>query len=208
MASKRSVAAVAILMSVGMMACLLATWRIGYFLDASEPPARANAIVVLGGDGDGFMRTRHALDLYAAGYAPMVAFSGGTRVKAGLARSNAQIAAAMAGQLGLPQDATVVMPDSYSTRDEAVALEQLARERGWTSVIVVTDRFHTRRAGNTLRALAPDVSIVLSAAEDPRFDPKRWWQSKGGRVSVVSEVLKLGYYWVTYGIAPWGSSSS
>ena len=207
MASKRSVAAVAILISVGVMACLLATWRIGYFLDASEPPARANAIVVLGGDGDGFMRTRHALDLYAAGYAPMVAFSGGTtRVKAGL-RSNAQIAAKTAGQLGLPQDATVVMPDSYSTRDEAVALEQLARERGWTSVIVVTDRFHTRRAGNTLRALAPDVSIVLSTAEDARFDPNRWWQSKDGLKLVVSELLKLGYYWVAYGIAPWGSSA-
>ena len=207
MANKRGVVAVAVLISVGMVACLLAIGRIGYFLDASEPPARANAIVVLGGDGDGFMRTRHALDLYAAGYAPMVAFSGGTQVKAGLAWSNAQIAAEMAGQLGLPQDATVVMPDSYSTRDEAVALEQLARERGWTSVIVVTDRFHTRRAGNTLRALAPDVSIVLSAAEDARFDPNRWWQSKDGLKLVVSELLKLGYYWVAYGIAPWGSSA-
>ena len=207
MASKRSVAAVAILLSVGVTACLLATWRIGYFLDATTTPASADAIVVLGGEGSGFMRTRHAVELYAAGYAPMVAFSGGTQVKAGLAWSNAQIAAEMAGQLGLPQDATVVMPDSYSTRDEAIALEQLARERGWTSVIVVTDRFHTRRAGNTLRALAPDVSIVLSTAEDARFDPKRWWQSKDGLVSVVSEVLKLGYYWVAYGIAPWGSSA-
>ena len=204
MASKRCIAAVAVLLSVTVLAYLLVGWRIGYFLDASEPVAQSDAIVVLEGEGSGFMRTRHALDLYAAGQAPLVAFSGGTLVNAGVACSTAEVSTEMARQLDLPQDAVVIMPESHSTRDEATALDQLARERGWTSVILVSDRFHTRRTANTFRTLAPEVSFTVSAADDPRFDPAHWWRSEEGLMSVVTEVLKLGFYWVNYGIAPWG----
>jgi len=43
-----------------------------------------------------------------------------------------------------------------------------------------------------------------SAAPDPRYDASRWWRTEEGLVAVVNEVIKLGFYWVRYGIAPIG----
>jgi uncharacterized SAM-binding protein YcdF (DUF218 family) len=37
-------------------------------------------------------------------------------------------------------------PDEYSTRGEAEAFTRLAAEHGWTSVLVVTSRYHIARA--------------------------------------------------------------
>ena len=37
-------------------------------------------------------------------------------------------------------------PEPYSTRGEARMIARLARERGWTSLVVVTSRFHLFRA--------------------------------------------------------------
>jgi len=39
---------------------------------------RADAIVVLGGDGGNFYRVQQGVDLFNEGYAPVVVFSGGT----------------------------------------------------------------------------------------------------------------------------------
>lgn len=50
----------------------------GRFLVSQDHLSPADAIVVLGGEDHGFPRTRHAMYLFQAGYAPTVVFSGGT----------------------------------------------------------------------------------------------------------------------------------
>lgn len=202
MTNKRCLAIVTIVLLVGAVAGAFFVLSIGRFLDVSSPPQRADAIVVLGGEGDQFWRTRHALGLFANSLAPWVVFSGGTLHEAGLACSTALLSEEMAEQLGLPHGAAIILPESASTRDEAIVLGQLAQERGWSSLIVVTDRFHTRRVAHTVQALAPQISTIVSAPNDPRFDPVHWWQSEDGLVAVVTEVLKLGFYWAKYGISP------
>ncbi len=202
MTNKRCLVTITVLLLVGAVAGVFFVLSIGRFLDVSSPPRRADAIVVLGGEGDQFWRTRHALGLFANSFAPWVVFSGGTLHEAGLACSTAQLSEDTAEQLGLPRDAAIILPESASTRDEAIALGQLAQERGWSSVIVVTDRFHTRRVVRTFQALAPQISAIVSTPVDPRFDPAHWWQSENGLVAVVTEVLKLGFYWTKYGISP------
>ena len=54
------------------------------------------------------------------------------------------------------------------TRDEAVQVAQLARERGWKRVLVVTDGFHTRRAKALFRGtgLNADAAPCSSPLED------------------------------------------
>lgn len=175
---------------------------IGRFLVVDSGLARADAIVVLGGDDGGFHRVRRAVDLFDAGYAPVVVFSGGTLADAGLACSSAQLSLEAAQQLGFPPEAVVIAEGAQSTYDEAVNMRQLAQEQGWRSLIVVTDPFHTRRAVRTFRTLLPDTVIYVSAAPDPRYDPARWWRSEEGLVAVITETVKLGFYWIRYGIAP------
>ena len=192
------------LLGLGIAAFLVATWNLGRMLDTSSQPAPADAIFVLGGEGGRFSRTRHALDLYDAGLAPKVVFSGGTLLGAGLACTSTELSLEAAQQLGLPAEAVVLADEAQSTLDEAENLARLANEQGWRSLILVTDRFHTRRALQTMQATMPDVAMVISAPVDPQYDAARWWGTERGLIFAVNEVLKLGFYWAEYGIRPFG----
>jgi hypothetical protein len=66
------------------------------------------------------------------------------------------------------------------------------------------DWYHSRRAlcviqrqldssGITIYYDPPSVSI---------YRPENWWQSKDGRVAVLGELAKIGYYWWHYDLAP------
>ncbi len=73
-------------------------------------------------------------------------------------------------------------------------LEALAAKNGWHSLLLVTDRFHTRRALRTFQTMAPNAIIAVSAPDDSRYTPERWWTTEEGLVAVVTELLKLGFY--------------
>ena len=177
---------------------------VGHFLAADDAVSQVDAIVVLGGEDGSFFRVQHGMDLFNAGYAPVVVFSGGTLKDAGLACSSAQLSLEAAQQLGLPADATIIASGAQSTYDEAVNMRRLAQQHGWHSLIIVTDLFHTRRAARTFRTLLPDTTIHISAAPDPRYNAGRWWQNEHSLVAVFNELIKLGFYWAQYGIAPVG----
>ena len=137
------------------------------------------------------------------GYAPVVVFTDATYKDAGLACSSAPLDVPAAQALGLPADAVVIAADEVSsTYDEAVAVRAVVDERGWQNLIVVTDPFHTRRAAATFRALIPGVTITASATPDADYDPHHWWRNEEGVMAVFSEMIKIVYYWCTYGITP------
>ena len=192
------------LVGLGIVAVSVATLSLGRMLDATSQPTPADAIFVLGGEGGQFTRTRHALDLYDAGLAPKVVFSGGTLLGAGLACTSTELSLEAAQQLGLPAEAIVLADEAQSTLDEAENLARLADEQGWRSLILVTDRFHTRRALRTMQAMMPDVRMAISAPMDPQYDPAHWWGTEHGLIFAVNEALKLGFYWAEYGIKPFG----
>lgn len=177
---------------------------VGRFLAVDEPVSEADAIVVLGGECGEFPRVEYGLELYNAGYASVVVFSGGTMQSAGLACSSGHLSMEAAQQLGLPANAAVIADGAQSTYDEAVNLRRLTKQHGWQTLIVVTSPFHTRRAGRTFRSLLPNATIYVSSAPDPDQDAGRWWQNEDDLVTVVNEVLKLAFYWAKYGIAPVG----
>jgi len=192
-----------------LLAALLAlgvfTITAGHFLAADDVVSQADAIVVLGGDGGGFFRVQQGVALFNEGRAPVVVFSGGISLKdAGLACSSAQLSLEAAQELGLPSGAAIVASSAQSTYDEAVNIRRLVQQHGWHRIIIVTDLFHTRRAARTFRTLLPDTTIYLSAAPDPHYDAGRWWQTEEGLIAVFNEVIKLGFYWAKYGIAPVG----
>lgn len=79
---------------------------------------------------------------------------------------------------------------------------RLARQRGWDSLIIVTEPYHARRASRTFHTFLPETTIYVSPSPDDDFNPDRWWQDEHSLISVIDETLKLGFYWINYGIAP------
>ncbi|MBI3942855.1 MAG: YdcF family protein [Chloroflexi bacterium] len=176
--------------------------EIGHMLVINNTPTQADAILVLGGEGGGFFRTNHAISLYKSGYAPIVVFSGGSMAGVGVECSSSLVSAEAAKSMGLPADAFLIADNAQSTYDEALNLRQLVQVHRWRTVIVVTDSFYTRRAGRTLHTILPDTRIIVSVAPNPHYDPSRWWGNEFSLVAVITEVIKLGFYWAKYGIIP------
>ncbi|RIK46760.1 MAG: hypothetical protein DCC57_15145 [Chloroflexi bacterium] len=201
---RRLLIAVALALLGGLLAAALVWFNLGFFLDVSAPPARADAIIVMGGEGGRFMRSRHAVELYAQGFAPTVVFSGGTLASTGIGCTSTALSLEAATGLGLPAAAVRLAPEAQSTLDEAANLRDLAAAEGWTQLLIVTDRFHTRRARQTLAAYLPGVMLQASAPDDPVYEAAAWWRNERSLVFVVNEALKLGLYWIEYGIRPVG----
>jgi uncharacterized SAM-binding protein YcdF (DUF218 family) len=152
----RALCAAGVLTLAGVL-WLAAGWPVGIdrWLDVTQPPLPAEAIVVLGGgtNGDnlplpqGWERLSAAARLYADGYAPVVIFSG-----AGTARvSESEIYANAAAWLGIPREVMVFEAKAQSTADHGRTIRGLVLPKGGaigpdTPLLVVTSAFHSRRA--------------------------------------------------------------
>jgi len=170
--------------------------RAGYWLEApGSPPARADAIIVLGGnDGD---RALRALDLYRDGYAPKIVLTG---LEHGDAAPPANLTwrAEFLVARGVPRSALRFEVYSQNSYEEAANVLALMRQQGWHSVIAVSDPPHMRRLAWTWKRVFKDsglrYALVASAAE--WWKPGRWWRDEHSGAFVISEFIKIAYYMV------------
>lgn len=148
----------------------------------------ADAIVVIGDDNYPADRAARAAELFRGRWAPVVVASGR------YLRPYASLADVIARDLverQVPADAIVPLRHrADSTRAEAMAVAELARERRWRRLILVTSSYHTRRARFIFRGALPrDVELRVASAVDSDFDPEAWWQAREGRKLFVRETL-------------------
>jgi uncharacterized SAM-binding protein YcdF (DUF218 family) len=132
---------------VGLVALLvpaiLAAVILLYGMD--DQARAADVIIVLGGGQAGTVRrTRHAEELYKAGYAPYILCLGGRPGETG--RSEADRCARTARKHGIPDEAIILEEQSLSTEENAIEAARIMRARGWETAIVVSDDFHLWRA--------------------------------------------------------------
>jgi uncharacterized SAM-binding protein YcdF (DUF218 family) len=175
----------------------------GRYLDHEDPLRQADALFVLGGSR--MERPLEAADLYREGYAPLIALSPESEEPAEvIARTRgipfprkAEVQAAALIASGIPRDAFVLSSgNADSTAAEGALLRSLTTSRGWRTVIVVTSKYHTRRAGFAMRrALAgTGVQVVMRASRYDPATPERWWHSRGDIRYFVTEWQKLIAY--------------
>ena len=151
----------------------------GNFWVVDDPPAHADAIVVLSDDNYYAERAARAAELFKAGWAPRVVASGRNL------RAYASIAELMQHDLvdrGVPESAIVRFPNrAENTRDEATAVSAFVASHSWKRILVVTSNYHTRRARYIYERLLPaGTSLQVSAAHDSEFDPSGWWRTRLG----------------------------
>jgi uncharacterized SAM-binding protein YcdF (DUF218 family) len=162
----------------------------GNFWVVDDPPAHADAIVVLSDDNYYGERAARAAELFKAGWAPRVIASGRNL------RAYASIAELIQHDLmdrGVPAGAVVRFPNrAENTREEAAAVSEFVASHGWKRVVVVTSNYHTRRARYIYERLLPaGTSLGVSAAHDSEFDPSGWWRTRLGVKLFVRETGAL-----------------
>jgi uncharacterized SAM-binding protein YcdF (DUF218 family) len=105
--------------------------------------AVSDAIVLL--EGDGLNRYQKAVDLYNAGWAKRIIFSGGITDYEYGSFPYADVLPHIL-EKGVPHDAIIHENQSLNTREQAVEVIKMAAERGWKKLILVATHEHQYRA--------------------------------------------------------------
>ncbi len=175
----------------------------GRYLVVHQPLERSDAIVVLAGSR--VERWLGAVDIYRAGWAPRIVLSRG-RMESAERRlhdmgirfpADADLASDAMVQMHVPAQAIVMLPDDLdNTAQEAAATRRLATASGWSRIIVVTSKYHSRRTAYAFAREFRGTPIRVSVqptAYDPSV-PSRWWSSRQDFRFVTSELQKLVAY--------------
>ena len=192
--AKRVLVAILLAFVMGAAALIYGVSRAGYWLQAAaQAPVHANAIIVLGGnDGD---RASRALDLYKAGYAPLVVLTGLERGRAS-PPANLTWRAEYLVSRGVPKSALRFEVYSENSYEEAENILDLMKKQGWRTVIAVSDPPHMRRLAwswhRVFRGSGLSYALVASNAE--WWSPGGWWRDERSGQFVITEYIKIAYY--------------
>jgi uncharacterized SAM-binding protein YcdF (DUF218 family) len=162
--------------------------------DRLEP---ADAVLVLASgvqlDGEptagALSRLVHGLELVRGGHASRLVLS---EIRPPAA-SAAPYARALMGRLGIEGELIVVGPISR-TRDEALAVSALVRQRGWKRVLAVTSPVHSRRSCEALER--EGVSAISSPAVETHYDLERLTRPDDRRAAFGSLIHEWVGLWV------------
>ena len=180
----------------------------------SEEPEKAEVIVVLNGrDAE---RSLTAVDLYNGGYGNLIVIARGPKQpgcdeffkRVGPNWDSKTFFQRSIEAMGVPDRSFRLIGNGVtSTFEEAKAVRTFFRENGFKSMLLVTSKWHSRRAYSTFRSVFDknkDVRIIIQASKYDTFDPKKWWQSDADAEIVLGEYLRLIYYVATFRISLFG----
>ena len=194
----------------GALAALLTTvaaaygfLNVGEFLAREDPLVRADAIFVLAGTV--VERPLEAADLYSGGYAPRIVI---TRAEPEPARllleqrgvrvpTEHDLTRDILQQLQVPGEALIAPERVHdNTAEEAQTLRALSGQHGWRRVIVVSSKYHLRRAALACRSAlrGTGVELVFRGSRYDPSEPGRWWSKRSDIRWVASELPKLIAY--------------
>jgi len=195
--------AAAALAALALTSALLFLPFAGRSLVIEDPLVDADAIFVLAGTRA--ERWLEGVDLYREQRAPRILLSSGRREAAERRlralgvhyQTDEERARAAMIELGVPGDAIAIMPlEADNTAQEAAGLLARATASHWHRVIVVTSKYHTRRARFACaRAFrGSGIEIVIRGSRYDTATPARWWSDRADVRFVGSELVKLLLY--------------
>jgi len=197
---------------IGICAVLFSRWHenllagLGGFLVVEQRPTKSDVIVIL--NGRDTERAVAAVDLYNRGMSTQIAVPRGVK-QAGTDEFRRRARGVMGGKsflqraveaMGVPAEAfEVIGGGAGSTYEEAKATYEYAKEREYRSVVIVTSKWHSRRAYKTFASVLgedPHMRVTICPAEYDTYDAKNWWKHEDQVELVVREYSRLLYYLV------------
>jgi uncharacterized SAM-binding protein YcdF (DUF218 family) len=184
---------------------------LGQLLVKEHRPEKADLIVAL--SGSLVDRTLTAIDLYRAGWSKRIFIfheekpdgynlleKRGIRLPEGR-----DLARRILLSSGVPKAAILTDErEVTSTYDEACIMRDFLKSHPLSKLILVTSKYHSRRAQLTFCSLlnAPKIQIFSCPTPYDEFDPQRWWKQESIRERVFFEYEKLLAYLLQGRIRP------
>lgn len=202
----------------GLVVLALLAWFLGppvltayaRWLIVQDPVERTDAVVALsGGEGE---RLHASINLYKQGKAgclllvgpaiPLLkVYTGDDSLTQGEAKRR------IAVRKGVPPDSAIVSLGATSTWEEAQTTLMEARARGWRSITIVTDPFHTRRSRAAFHKIFHGQPIRIAIYHLPldrsSYNPQKWWTRERDLMAVMTETVKIGFYAYHHHVYPW-----
>lgn len=178
----------------------------GHLLIVDSQPQRADVGLVLAGH---FSRAIYAAELYHQAYVGRIWISRPEREQE-LTQLDAigvpypryeEISRAILLRKRVPNDRIEIIGDgATSTMNEARVVAALLPKRPEVkSILLITSRFHVRRAEAIFnKVLEPSLGVKLTAVGTPYdgFVADRWWTDRDSTRQVILESAKLLLFWV------------
>jgi uncharacterized SAM-binding protein YcdF (DUF218 family) len=180
---------------------------LGRYLIVEHPPQKSDLIVGLaGGNVD---RGLAVADAYGKGLAPRI-FVAREDPPDGYALlkergvnypESVDLMRIILEGLGIPRSAFLTSDrQAKSTFEEANLVKDVVMKSGYSSIIVITTPYHSRRAWLTFRKVFEenDVRLLMLPSPYSDFNPADWWKKRRYLREVIIEYQKLIYYTLKY----------
>lgn len=182
--------------------------KLGQWLVVMDELQESDMIVVL--MGSVYDRILEAADLYDEGYSDRIVLINSyitakdIIINRGIkVYGNTLLSKMAAIDLGIPEEDVLILEgNSRSTQDEALTIREYIRNnREIESIILVTSKFHSRRAKQifkkALSVLDREIDIYSSPSKYDPSNVNQWWRNREDFQWVVFEYLKLAnfYFW-------------
>jgi uncharacterized SAM-binding protein YcdF (DUF218 family) len=184
---------------------------IGNFLVTEDKLRKADVIMMLRGAPTERILT--AVELFDAGWAPLIVIAD-SKSEPGREEFRKRVGDAFIGKsfteravmaLGVPEGAFRLLDkEVQGTWDEAWVASTFMRENGHETMLLVTSKWHSKRASLTFRSVSEregDFNIVAVPSMYDSFSPGRWWRSERDAELVFREYIRFIYYLVTMRIS-------
>jgi uncharacterized SAM-binding protein YcdF (DUF218 family) len=200
---KRTLRAVGVVLIGGLAVLVLGFGLLAWQVDrlGQRDDARSSdAIVVLGArvEADGrpgsdlTSRTYHAVDLWQAGYAPVIICTGGYKNER---LSAANVCHRFAVELGAPADQVRLADGTTNTNEDAAATARVMAENGWSTAILVSHPLHLFRARWLFREAGVDAVTSPTSTETGHIFPllRAWYVLRESGAIIVTVLEKWGW---------------
>lgn len=143
-----------------------AAWFLARPLKISQPPQKADCIVVFAGGvgesgkaGEGYQeRVEYAAELYNKGYAKNLIFSSGYAH----IFNEPFLMQALAVSLNVPKEAIILETTAKNTYENVRSTSLLLAQRKWNSILLVSSPYHMLRAKLVFRKVSPEINVTYT----------------------------------------------
>jgi len=189
--------------AVGVIITLLLVSLIGYvflraagaYLIIADDLTPVDTIIIMGGGDEG--RMNEALELYREKFARIIVLTEtGVRIEEFDYLQSFDLRIQLLNN-GVP-GGNVLITDSEatSTLEEAHAVKQLLERRQFSSAIIVTDPYHTKRTSIIFKDIfsEQDISLYFRPVTPSWYNSRTWFLSRDGWKFTILEYVKLLAY--------------